>query len=188
MGPVGCPEMSVGYCHYTLRHIPAERRSHLLRNVLKRKSYDYCCIESQWDCKRAQWQGQLALPLSSQYLDGCDKQQLGDICAVFLHEVHLQMYRRTLEHFYFLKCMCFRKGLSFVLLGHWKLMNDSSRSRTCWNMFSKFLSQPDLSTLWMRNQFKPGRQPALKISFPWPHTCLYLLSSCWRSWIFLHIS
>jgi len=29
MGPIGCPETSVRNCHYTLRNIAQERRSHL---------------------------------------------------------------------------------------------------------------------------------------------------------------
>jgi len=79
-----------------------------------------------------------------------------------------------LEHFHFLKCLCLREGLSFAPLGHWKLINKDSRSETCWNVFSRSVSQADLSPLWMWDQFKHRRQLALKISCPWPHTCLYL--------------
>ena len=40
MGRICCPEMSVRYCHHTLRNIPQERRSHLLRGrSLKSNAY-----------------------------------------------------------------------------------------------------------------------------------------------------
>jgi hypothetical protein len=91
---------------------------------------------------------------------------------MFLHQVHLSMY--TLEHFHLLKCLCFWKCLSFALLGHWKLINENSRSQTRWNVFSRSVSHADLSPLWMWDQFKYRRQLALKIWCPWPHRCLYL--------------
>jgi hypothetical protein len=90
MGLVGCPETSVGNYHYTLRNVAELRRCRHLLRVLKRKCYDYCCIDVYQyrfvglaplfkDCRH------LALPLSSQYLGGCDKQQLADIFTMFLH-------------------------------------------------------------------------------------------------------
>ena len=35
MGPVGCPEMSVGNYHYTLRNVPEARRCRHLLHIFK---------------------------------------------------------------------------------------------------------------------------------------------------------
>ena len=37
MGPVGCPETSVGNYHYTLRNVPEVRKCHHLLRVFKEK-------------------------------------------------------------------------------------------------------------------------------------------------------
>jgi hypothetical protein len=45
MGKIGCPEMSVRNYHYTLRNIPEERRSHVLRSGSLKSSIILGCLQ-----------------------------------------------------------------------------------------------------------------------------------------------
>jgi len=47
MEPIGCPEKSARDCHYTLRNIPEERRSHVLRGGSMKSTLSTVCFKKE---------------------------------------------------------------------------------------------------------------------------------------------